>query len=111
MRSNDKSIMVQDTNANPNKTEDYRDPVHIENEKLQPEDNNNQNIIAENFDSTKEIQDTSNQTNKNPENNKNHIMSPKKIMIFKNLHRKVQWNQTINLLLFKILSYAEDRPA
>ena len=50
MGSNDTSIMVedmvQDTNAIPNKAEDNRNPILRENEKLQPEDNNTQNINA-----------------------------------------------------------------
>ena len=42
MGSNDKSVMIQDTNTNSNKSED--------NEKLQPEDNNTQSINANNND-------------------------------------------------------------
>ena len=51
-----------------NKPEDNRNTVHMENEKLQPEDNNNQNIKANNNESTNEVQDSSNDTNTNPEN-------------------------------------------
>ena len=39
MESNNKSVMVQNINANLNKPEDNRNPVSKANEKLQPEDN------------------------------------------------------------------------
>ena len=48
MGSNNKCIMVQDTNAIPNKPEDNRNLVSKENEKLQPEDNKPQRINANN---------------------------------------------------------------
>ena len=48
MGSNDKSVMVQDTNRSLNKSEDNRNPVSEENEKLQSKDNNTLSIQANN---------------------------------------------------------------
>ena len=53
MRSTSNSVMVQDTNRNPNgklQPEDNRNPVSRENEKLQSEDNNTQSLNANNND-------------------------------------------------------------